>query len=271
MKREKSEKIEAIQNTLESYRRFDYDYIPFGPDWTMPDGNFPYRKRGFRKLHTAFWRTVLQIFAPWAIKIVYGARVVGKKNLKPLKKRGAICVMNHFNYLDTLFVRAAVGHYRSYHTMGPWNNKKGLGGHIIRGGGMLPLSANLCATKNFIREVERLLQKGKIINFYPEQAMWGNYQKPRPMKEGAFFYAVRFNVPVLPIFCTFRKNKRGHAKQMRIHILPAIEPRGDLPKQERINEMRGEAQAAWKKCYEQSYGVPLEYLPDVRKNSNPTA
>ena len=271
MTKNKFRKIREIQNVLESYRRFDYDYIPFGDNWTMPDGTYQYRQRGLNRLATGFWRTVMATLGALAIKPLYGAKVVGRKNLKALGKSGAVCVSNHFNFLDTLFVRAACGHYRSYHTMGPFNNKKGLGGHIIRHGGMLPFSANLAATKNLTREMDRLLKKGKIINFYAEQAMWLNYQKPRPMKEGALYYAVKFNVPVLPVFCTFQRNARGKIRKLRIHILPAVYADESLPRPARIADLKARAEAAWRDCYEQAYGIPLEYLPCKKKSGRPAA
>lgn len=260
MKIEKQKKIQAIQDTLERHRRFDYDYIPFGNRWTMPSADYEYRQRGFARLETGIWRSIMSVLAPLALRIVYGAKVVGKKNYKALGKRGAVCVCNHFNYLDTLFVRQATGYFRSYHTMGPFNNKKGLGGHIIRHGGMLPFSTNMTAMKNFMRETERLLKAGKIVNFYAEQAMWLNYQKPRPMKDGAFYYAIKYGVPVLPLFCTFKKNKRGHIKKLRIHVLPAVYADETLPKTERLADMKARAERAWKDCYESAYGIPLEYL-----------
>ena len=260
MNNKKYRKIQAIQNTLERHRRFDYDYIPFGNNWTMPDANYQYRQRGLSRLETGFWRTVTAVLAPLALKICYRAKVIGKSNLKALGKQGAVCVCNHFNYVDTLFIRHAVGYYRSYHTMGPFNNKTGWGGHIIRHGGMLPFSTNMTAMKGFMRETERLLKAGKIVNFYSEQALWLNYQKPRPMKDGAFYYAVKYGVPVLPLFCTFQKSKRGRIRKLRVHILPAIYSDETLPKTERLADVKARAETAWKDCYENAYGTQLKYL-----------
>ncbi len=264
MKRTTEEKKRGIQDVLEGYRRFDYDYIAFGTNWTVPQGDYRYRQPWYERIATGFWRTMMAILAPPFIRILYGTRTVGRENLRAVKG-GAISVCNHFNYLDTLFVRDAVGHFRSFHTMAPWNNKRGLGGHIIRHAGMWPLSSNLAANKNLMREMKRRLDRGAVINFYAEQAMWGNYQKPRPMKEGAFHYAVRFGVPVVPVFCTFDRNKRGHVRKLRIHILPAVYPDEALSPKERANDMRRKAEDEWRRCYEEAYGRPLEYLPDRRK------
>lgn len=265
-KRTKRQKRDMIQNTLESFRRFDYDYISFGHNWTIPDGNYKYRQTGINYLFMAFIRSAFAVVAPVVIKLVYGGKVTGRENLKELKGKGALCVCNHFSYLDTLFVRQAAGHFRSYHTMTCYNNKKGLGGCFIRHGGMLPFSNNFAATRNLNKEFERLFAEGKIINFYAEQAMWVNYQKPRPMKDGVFHYAVKYGVPVLPVFCTFKKNKRGHIRKLRINILPPVYGDNELPKGERGAKMKELAEEEWKRCYEQAYGIPLEYLPDKRKN-----
>ena len=262
-KRTKYEVREGIQAALERRRRFDYAYIAAGEHWTMPDKDYRYRLRFGGRIAAGFFRTVLFAASP-LFKLLYGYRVIGKSNLRALKKSGAIAVCNHFSYIDTFFVRAALGHYRSFHTMAPVNNKRGLGGWCIRHGGMLPFSTDYAACKNFRAELKRLLSRGKIVNFYAERAMWGNYQKPRPMKDGAFVYAERLQVPVLPVFCTFRKSKRGHMRRVRIHILPAVYPREGLGRRQCAAAMRAEAEAAWKACYEESYGIPLAYLPQTR-------
>lgn len=249
---------EKIQAALEARGRFDFEYIPTGDNWVRPDERFAYKKEFPECLLNALTRTVLSVCSPVFLKLAYGAKVVGKSNLKALKKSGAICVCNHFSFLDTLFVRQAVGHFRSFHTMTERNNKRGIGGSIIRHGGMLPFSENYTASKNLINEMERLLQRGKIINFYAERAMWVNYRKPRPMKVGAFTCAVRFNVPVLPIFCTFELNKKRRIKRLRIHILPAVFPDKSLGRRERAESMRSAAQSSWKKCYEEAYGEELQ-------------
>ncbi len=259
-KRGKLEKREKIQQTLERYRRFDYDYIPFGNRWKVPGADYDYRGSLWLRFYAKFVRTLSLCIANVVIKVLYGAKVTGKENIKALKKQGAICICNHFSYLDNLFIRAAVGQYRSYFTVAPWNNKTGFAGRFLRAGGILPFSPNLAATRNLNDEIARLLGKGKIVNFYAEQAMWVNYQKPRPQKEGAFYYAIKNDVPVLPIFCTFQKSARGHIKKLRINILPPIPVDKSLPRRQETARLKECSEEAWKRCYEENYGIPLEYL-----------
>ena len=268
--RTNQEKREGIQAALEGYRRFDFDYIPFGK-YTIPDGTFCYRQRGFDAFCTGAIRCVLQLVAPLFLKVVYGCRVVGKEHLRALKKQGAICVTNHISFLDTLFARAAIGQFRGFYTMAPWNNKTGAGGWFMRHAGLWPFSPNLAAMKNLMHEMDARLREGKIVHFYAEQAMWVNYQKPRPMKDGAFYYAIKYKVPVLPVFFTFRKDKRGRLRRLRVHILPAVYADESLPRTARLADMRARAEAAWRECYEREYGIPLEYLPDRRTPARPQA
>ncbi len=251
-KRSKQEKIERIQKVFEERGQLNRETIPYGKNWTMPDKNYKYNQPWYERCETFFWRSIMASLGP-CLTLFFGARVKGKENLKLLKKQGAISICNHFHYVDTIFVRRAIGDFRSFHTMGYWNNKKGIGGHIIRHGGMWPFSKNAEAMKNLNKEMSRQLEKGKIINFYPEQSMWWNYQKPRPMKDGAFHYAIKFNVPILPIFCSFKKSKRGGIRRLRINILPPIFPDENLSKKEKLEKMKGAAENSWQDCYNQYY------------------
>ena len=259
-KRQKHEVIEGVQNALERRRKFDCKTITYGGGWQMPDGSYKYRQPWYGRAETGVWRGTLSVLAPILLKLAYGARVEGRENLKAIKGKGAIALCNHIHYLDTLFIRQAVGHFKSFHTMAPFNNKGGLGGHIIRHGGMWPFSSDLTAMRNLNEEMERQLKRGGRIVFFPEQEMWWNYQKPRPMKDGAFHYAVKFGAPILPVFCTFQKTKRGRMTRLRINVLPAVYANGDLPKKERIRAMKEAAEREWQACYEAAYGIPLQYL-----------
>lgn len=253
-KRKRYEVIEGIQCALEKRGSLNLDYgIPIG-GWDMPDKDFSYRNRGINKVVYGIEMSILTVLAPIVIKVYYGAKVTGRDNMKELKGKGAICVCNHFSFLDTLFVRQAMGYFRSYHTSAPYNNKNGVGGYIIKRAAMLPFSSDYAAMRNLSTEMERLLKKGKIINFYAEEAMWHSYQKPRPMRIGAFHYAVKYSVPVVPIFCTFERTKKGRIKRLRINILKPVYGNEALPLKQRSAEMKNLAEKEWAECYSKNYG-----------------
>ncbi len=250
---------ERIQRVLEQYRRFDYDYIPFGKKRKIPDGTHRYRPNRFNRVCAFFVRLFTATAGVALVKLLFGAKVVGKKNLKAVKGVGAFCVTNHFSNLDILPIRLGTGFFRSYVTVAPWNNKTGVLGWLMRRAGTLPLSPNLAATRNLWKETERLIQEKKLVCYYAEQAMWVGYEKPRPMKEGAFYLAVKHSAPVLPVFVTWQKGKKCRFKKMRVHILPVVYPDESLKKTERAGAMLKIAQREWQECYEKTYGAPLVY------------
>ena len=46
----------------------------------------------------------------------------------------------------------------------------------------LPLSSNKRTMVEFMKAVDTILQRGDYILIYPEQSMWWNYKKPKPLK-----------------------------------------------------------------------------------------
>ena len=54
----------------------------------------------------------------------------------------------------------------------------------------------------FMKAADTILKRGDMILIYPEQSLWWNYKKPKPLKPGAFRIAARNNVPIVPIFIT---------------------------------------------------------------------
>ena len=83
---------------------------------------------------------------------------------------------------------------------------------------------------------------------YPEQSMWWNYRKPKPLKKGAYTFAARNNVPVLPCFITMEDSD-------------ILGDDGDERKSraENIEAMRTKNYEVWKQIYEETYGEKLVY------------
>lgn len=251
-KRKNYQQISAIQSVLERRGKLNCEYGRIVGKWTMPDENYKYRQSLGHKFISLILNSAVAVVAPVYLKFKYGAKVTGKENLREVKGKGAVSICNHIDCLDTLFVRQAMGYLRSYHTVAPFNNKSGLGGAIMRHGNVLPFSANLKAMKNMSDEMRRLLNAGKIINFYPEQSMWNAYREPRPMKDGAFHYAVKYGVPVVPIFCTFKRTERYKIKKLKINILKPIYPDGGGGRAA-FADLKTKAELAWGNCYLKEY------------------
>ena len=121
--------------------------------------------------------------------------------------------------------------------------------------------------RKFNEAMEYYLEKKKRkILFYPEQAMWREEPRPRPLKDGAFHYAVKHNVPVLPLFITFTPKAKMIDEQNRqefsdytIHILPPIYKKPELNNKENVEYMKNENYKLWTETYETTYNKKLEF------------
>ena len=119
----------------------------------------------------------------------------------------------------------------------------------------------------FMKAVDIILQRGDYILIYPEQSMWWNYRKPKPLKNGAFKMAIRNNVPVLPIFITMEDSdiigEDGFpVQEYIINIEKPIYPDEKLSDKENVEIMKDKNYQVWKKIYEDFYKIPLEYTTE---------
>ena len=187
-------------------------------------------------------------------KFRYSLKVVGRENLKGITN--AVAIINHVDEFDSMIAVRALKHKKVYITIGEFNNFKNLLGSMLRAWGTMPLSDSLTAQKNMFKATETILKKkNRIILFYPEGSMWQDYKKPRPHLKGAYHYAVRFDLPIVPLFITFppKRNKDKFRRRAVVHILSPIYPNSALPRAKNIEYMTKAGFKAFKDCYEQVY------------------
>lgn len=195
--------------------------------------------------------------------------VRGIENYKAVEE-GRIVTCNHFSIGDNYAVWVALREHMNGRQLykvireGNYTNPPKPFGFIMRHCNTLPLSSRLPTMKKFLRAVSVLLSRGETILIYPEQGMWWNYRKPRPMREGAFALAVRNKVPIVPIFITMEDSDiidddGFPVQELILNILPAIYPDPALPPARAKEKMRMENYEAWVGVYERFYGRPLTY------------
>lgn len=196
--------------------------------------------------------------------------IVGTENLKNLKG-GAIVTCNHIHPFDNYIILQAIkpclkknGRFFKVIKEGNYTNPPKGFEMFMKYGDTLPLSSNHKTMRKFLESVSVLLSKNKKILIYPEQSMWWNYRKPRPLKNGAFSIAISNNVPVIPLFITMEDTEKigddGYPIQAyTVFVHSPIYPQKDIPKNENILKMKNENYDLWKKTYEKFYNTPLVY------------
>ena len=220
--------------------------------------NFPYIPSKTLSL-VYWWRRFyfLNMFT-WSIaKVCFRTKIRGKKNLKKLKN--AVVTCNHINKYDGLIMHHAMGRRKLKIMTADFNNRKGFLGKMMRASGILPFTMNRECVKKFNDAVSHYLEKNTSILFFPEGSEWWCYEKPRPLMDGAFHYAVVNNKPILPCFITFTKNGKVFSngiqqRHFTVHILGPIFPDKKLSKSENIKIMKEKNFAAWCSCYKAWYG-----------------
>ncbi len=185
-------------------------------------------------------------------------------------KGGRFVTCNHFSVCDNYAVWVALRDHMDGKMLykvireGNYTNPPKPFGLFMRHCNTLPLSSQTATMKKFLRAVSTLLERGETILIYPEQSMWWNYRKPKPMQDGAFSLAVRNRTPVVPIFITMEDSDVSDGEgffvqEYIIHILPAIYPDASLSAAEAREKMKRENYEAWVGVYEEFYQKPLVY------------
>jgi len=207
-------------------------------------------------------------------KQVVFAGVTGDENLKHFKG-GALVTCNHIHQFDNYAVLLALKpHFPEmgnamYKIVREGNySLPGILGFIIRNCDTLPVNEferkNLKLTVETIKAVQTLLEQGKKILVYPEQSMWWNYRKPRPLKKGAFLIAAKSKAPIIPCFITLKDTdmigKDGFkVQEFTVNIMPVIYPDESLSTEENCKMMQEKNQKLWAELYEKTYEKKLEY------------
>ena len=272
------EKILGRRKEYEAKGWFDRDLEDDPPAPVLRPEDVEYVGHGFwQRFQTNIANRVARAF--YEKKIRQGQLVIkevkGIENYEAVKG-GAILTCNHFHPYDNYAVYKAIEHaLRAEHRQlykvireGNYTNFPGLYGYFFRHCNTLPLSSDFGTMKKMLCGVDALLGQGEKILIYPEQGMWWNYRKPRPLKDGAFQLAVRSGVPVIPFFISMEDgedlDEEGYPVQAyTVHILPAVYAKDGLTKRQQIGDMNQEVYRGMKDTYEAVYGQPLRYDCEV--------
>ena len=271
-----TDRLEVLKK-IEEYEKegkFDVDVEEDPPTIVLTPENIDYlREKMTSKIKRIFANEMGERFLDNLLKNnkLIIKQVNGLENMNKVKT-GAIITCNHFNPFDCFTVEKVFRtsenekDKRLYKVIreGNYTNFPGLYGFFFRNCDTLPLSSNKRTMVNFMKAVDTILQKGDYILIYPEQSMWWNYRKPKPLKNGAFKLAARNNVPVIPIFITMEDSKLigedgFNIQEYTINVEEPIYPDEKLTEKENTEIMKQKNFETWKNVYEKFYGIPLKY------------
>ena len=195
-------------------------------------------------------------------------QIIGQENLKNVE--AAIVTTNHFKHTDSLPIRklASLNHKQLYIVIEDINLLlPGFFGFIMNNANMVPLSKSTnYLGREFPKHLKDIFKKKAWLLVYPEQEMWYEYRKPRPLKDGAYYYAAKNKVPIISCFVEIQdlpkpeKNAPNFNKTKTIlHVLPTIYPNSNLSIRANARKMREIDYKQKKAAYEKAYGKKLNY------------
>ena len=186
---------------------------------------------------------------------------------------GVLITSNHFSPLENTVIRHLTNTLgrRNLGIISQTSNfaMTGIIGFLMNYADTIPISTDpRYLARDFLSVLkERLVDKKHAILLYPEQEMWFNYRKPRPPKNGAYFYAAKLNVPIISCFVEMvdmNEDDTAEFKKVKyiLHILDVLYPDQNKTVKENT-ETLGEMDYSLKKsCYEKVYGKELTYKFD---------
>lgn len=269
-------RVEIVEKIARYERegRFDEDVEDDPPGRAIEPGEVDYlRKKIKSKLRCKIAYSMARKFLKGILKNqqMIVRDIVGLENYAELDT-GAIITCNHFNAFDSFAMQIAyesAGQKRKrklYRVIreGNYTAFPGFFGYLMRNYNTLPLASNPKAMREFIKATDTLLKEGNFVLIYPEQSMWWNYRKPKPLKSGGFYFAAKNKVPVLPCFITMRDSSVIGAdgfpvQEYTIHVEKPIYPNPTLSVSENSQMMMDKNYEIWKEIYEREYGIELRY------------
>ena len=270
-----ADRVRVLQK-IEEYERagtFDKDVEEDPPTRMLMPNEIDYlRKSPIAKVQTLLAYCKAKIFLRYILKerLMIIKEIRGLSHLSDLRS-GAVITCNHFNPFDTFalhhaYLASGQKKRKLYRVIreGNYTSFPGFYGYLMRHFYTLPLSSNTKTMSKFIKATDTLLQQGNFVLIYPEQSMWWNYRKPKPLKPGAFRFSAQNGVPVLPCFITMADSEEMGRdgfpiQEYTIHILPPIFPKEELSKKENITYLMEENTRLWNQVYESAYGIPPQY------------
>ena len=212
-------------------------HLPEPFAFSVAEGYDYLRDRWYKRVVSFLLRVIAILVLVPLNFIVFGFRVYGRKNLKLLKKRGAVTVCNHIHPLDCTMIYLSLWNRRGYFVSLDTNFKIPIARHLIRGFGGVPISKNPHQIKKLFGVMGKALSRGNYVQIYPEGVLIPYCRTLRKFHPGAFRLAADSGAPILPMVLTLERPRAlfswyKRKRCLRLHILSPIEPDLTLEKRE---------------------------------------
>lgn len=137
-------------------------------------------------------------------KVVLGLKIEGRENLKKMGDE-YITVANHINMIDCAMIVLSLFPRIPYFLTLQSNLEIPFIKYLVMLFRGIPIPRKINGKEKMVNTVDKLLNSGEIVGIYPEGHLIPYYDGIREFKDGAFNFAVKNQVPILPILFTYRE------------------------------------------------------------------
>lgn len=211
---------------------------------------YDYRRRAwYQRALTAVVRTFAACILWVYERLVLGFRIVGRENLSRCMEGGMVTVCNHIHPLDCTMVDLALYPRRVHYVTLESNFRIPVVRHLIRVLGGVPLPKNPVKLLELFRAMEAAAHDGAAVHIYPEGVLIPYSDALRPFQNGAFRFAVRGQMTVVPMVIE-QAAPTGWRKWLKrrpcltLHILPPQTVDRSLPSKNAAAALERDCQTA---------------------------
>lgn len=203
--------------------------------------------------------------------------IKGIENIKGIKT-GAIITSNHFSKIDNTIIRYLmhkIGKKRKFDIIVQETNifMPGCLGWLLKNNRTIPINkSHQYISTNFEPTLEKLFKQKHFVLIYPEEEMWFNYKKPRPGKIGAYHYACKYDVPIIPCFVEMQNtDKIGddgfYIQRYVLHVMKPLYPDTSLDFKAQKEDLRKRDYdlkvAKYEEVYKEKFDDKFEIAEDI--------
>lgn len=179
------------------------------------------------------------LFLP--VKLIFGIKVKGRKNLKSVRRKGVFFYTNHTQIVDAMLIQLYVaGPKRTYIVADQdATSIKGIR-YLVKSLGCIPVPETKGEHEKFIDAISYRIKQKRGISIFPEAHIWPYSTHIRPFGDASFVYPSELGAPVVPVCVTYRQRKffKSRKPAMTVHVGKPILPDMKVSLMERKKELR---------------------------------
>lgn len=137
-------------------------------------------------------------------KIWMGLKIEGRENLSKVGDE-YITVANHINMIDCAMITLSIFPRIPYFLTLQSNLEIPIIKYLVMLFRGIPIPRSKTGKEKMVNTIDALLKNGEVVGIYPEGHLIPYYDGIREFKNGAFNFAVKNQVPILPIVFSYRE------------------------------------------------------------------